>query len=145
MLCVNNYSKKYIDECRLKVEDLIVSYRNLINTITKQNVQDEIRLNAAIESFESVFFNNMVMVLDNYFIHRSRAIEKKDGNPLNEVRVLCNSMMNNDNIMAADSTIKLNPVKSILKYQPGDEIRLTEEDFEQLSAAFFDEIESKYL
>jgi len=145
MLCVNSYSKKYIDECRIKIEDQVVSYRNLINTITKQNVLDEIRLNAAIESFESVFFNNMVMVLDNYFIHRSRAIEKKDGNPLNEVRILCNSMMNNDNIMTADSTIRFNPAKSILKYKQGDEIRLTEEDFEQLSAAFFDEIESKYL
>jgi hypothetical protein len=52
MLCINNYSKKYIDECRIKVEDQIASYRNLINTITKQDIHDEIRLNAAIESFE---------------------------------------------------------------------------------------------
>jgi hypothetical protein len=145
MLSISNYSKKYIDECRLKVEDQIASYRNLINTITKQDIHDEIRLNAAIESFESVFFNNMVMVLDNYFVHRSRAIEKKDGNPLNEVRILCNSMMNNNNIVAADNTIRFNPAKSVLKYQPGDEIRLTEEKFVQLSSAFFDEIETKYL
>src|SRR4030095_16744442 len=130
MLCVNNYPKEYIGECRLRIEDLITSYRNLINTITKQDVHDEIRLNAAIESFESVFFNNMVMVLDSYFIHRSRVIEKKDGNPLNEVRMLCNSMMNNNNILTAESTIKFNPSKSILKFQLGDQISLTEEKFE---------------
>ena len=145
MFCVNHYPIKYIGECRVKMEDLIASYRNLINTISKQNVNDEIRLTAAIESFETVFFNNMVMVLDSYFVHRSRIIEKKDGNPLNEVRMLCNSLMNNNSIMTAESTIKFNPAKSVLKYQLGDEINLTEEKFELLSTAFFDEMEKKYV
>jgi hypothetical protein len=145
MLCINNYTKEYIDECRVKVGDQIATYRNLINTVTKQSIHDEIRLNAAIESFEPVFFNNMVMVLDNLFVHRSRLIEKKDGNPLNEVRMLCHSMMYNNYILTAESTIKFNPAKSVLKYQPGDEIRLTEDAFVELSKAYFDEIEKKYL
>jgi hypothetical protein len=45
------------------------------------------------------------------FLFRIRAIEGKDGNPLNEVRVICNSIMNNKNIMSADNTIRLNPDK----------------------------------
>ena len=72
-------------------------------------------------------------------------MEGKDGNPLNEVRILCNSMINNDNKMYVDKTIKYNPAKSILKYQAGDEIKLNKVGFLQLSNAFFAEIESKYL
>ena len=87
----------------------------------------------------------MVLALDSYFVHRARAIEKKDGNPLNEVRMLCNSMMNNNKIMCADKTIKFAPAKSVLKYRVGDEIKLNEADFILLSSAFFAEIESKYL
>jgi hypothetical protein len=51
----------------------------------------------------------MVLVLENYFEHRTRAKEKKDGNPLNEVRLLSTSMMTNNGRMAADKSIKLDP------------------------------------
>jgi hypothetical protein len=87
----------------------------------------------------------LVVVLDSYFTHRSRTIEKKDGNPLNEVRVLCNSMMHNNGIMTADKAIKMNPGKSVTKYQVGEEIKLEEAELLLLSKAFFAEIESKYL
>lgn len=43
------------------------------------------RDDAVLESFEAVFFNNMVLVLDSYFTHRTRAIEGKDGNPMNRL------------------------------------------------------------
>jgi hypothetical protein len=99
---------------------------------------------AAIDSFEPHFFNNMVLALDSYFLHRARALEKKDGNPLNEVRILCNSMTNN-NKMCADKTIKFDPAKFVLKYRIGDKIKLKEADFVRLSSAFFAEIERKYL
>ena len=104
----------------------------------------ETPLYAAAESFESVFFNNMVLVLDSYFTHRMRGIEGKNGNPLNEVRVLCNSMLENNDTMAANTTIKMDPAKSVLKYRIGDKIRLNERDFLLISKAFFAEIESRY-
>jgi hypothetical protein len=68
-----------------------------LQTAKKQNDSE---LNSAIESFETNFFNHMVLVLDHYFVHRSRIIELKDGNPLNEVRMLCDSIMLHDNKMA---------------------------------------------
>jgi hypothetical protein len=37
---------------------------------------------SAVESLEAVFFNDVVLVLDSYFCHRSRTIEGKDGTPL---------------------------------------------------------------
>lgn len=54
-------------------------------------------------------------------------------------------MLGNDGIMAADRTIKLDPAKSLLGYQVGDQIKLNEGDFLLLSKAFFAEIENKYL
>jgi len=60
----------------------------------------------AIGSFEPVFYNNIVLIVDSYFVHRTRAVEKKDGNSLNEVRMLCDSMLHNNDVMRADRTIK---------------------------------------
>ena len=73
--------------------------------------------NAALETH---FFDNLVLATDNYFIHRARGTEKRDGSPLKEKRMLCNSMMNNNNRMCADKTIKFDMVKSGLKYRVGD-------------------------
>ena len=69
----------------------------------------------------------------------------KDGNPLNEVRLLCESIMNNDAEMCADDTIKIDAAKSVLKYRVGDKIKLNVADFILLSSCFFAEIEEKYL
>jgi len=145
MLCVNKYTQKYIDECRSRVSAQVSAYQTLVATARNQTASDERRLKAAIEAFEPHFFNNMVLALDSYFVHRARAKENKDGNLLNEVRMLCNSMMNNNNRMCADKTIKFDPAKSVLKYRAGDEIKLNPADFIRLSSAFFAEIESKYL
>ena len=47
--------------------------------------------------------------------------------------------------MCADKTIKIDPSKSVLKYEVGDEIQLNVADFILLSSCFFAEIEEKYL
>lgn len=72
MLCRNNYTQKYIDECRKKVESQISAYKNLVKAAADKKAT---KLSLAIKSFETVFFNNMVLVLENYFVHRSRTIE----------------------------------------------------------------------
>ena len=88
MLCVNNYTQKYIDECRARVAAQVSAYQALVATASNKTATDEPLLSASIEAFEPHFFNNMVLALDSYFVHRARAKEKKDGNPLNEVRML---------------------------------------------------------
>lgn len=87
----------------------------------------------------------MVLTLDSYFTHRARTLEGKDGNPLNEVRVLCASLMQNAGTLADDKTIKLKPAASVLGYEVGDEINVTEADFVRLSEAFFAELESRFV
>ena len=136
MLCMNDYPPEYVRECRAEVDAQLAAYRQLVAAVTDR---------AAIEAFEPVFFNNMAIVLDGCFMHRSRTLEKKDGNPLNEVRLVCASLMSNDGVLAADKQIKLDPEKSILGYRVGDEIALTESAFVRLSDAFFAGIEEKFV
>jgi hypothetical protein len=140
MLGMKNYGQEYIDACRSRVEADVAAYRAVVAAAS-----DQPGSGAAIAAFEATFFNNMVLLLDYMFVHRLRTIEGKDGNALNEVRVLCNSMLENGNVMNADKSIKLSAATSLLKYQVGHEIKLTEADFLLLSSAFFAEIESKFL
>ena len=144
MLSVNHYPQTYVDGCRARVDTQISAYQDLIAAAKDLDRSGRPRLGAAIATFEPLFFNNMVLVLDDSFLHRSRIMEGKDGNPLNEVRVLCNSLLNNGGVMAADKQIKLDPATSILKYRVGDEIELSESDFVLLAKAFFAEIKRKY-
>jgi hypothetical protein len=145
MLSVSTYPQEYIDDCRSRIDSQLSAYNDLVTAARDAGPTSETRLDSALEAFEPMFFNNMVLVLDHYFCHRGRSIEGKDGNALNEVRVLCSSLMDNDGIMAADKTIRLKPASSLLKHEVGDEIKLSEGDYRLLSTAFFAEIESKYL
>src|SRR6266516_466385 len=100
MLGVKSYDQDYIDGCRSRIAAQLATYDDL-TAATKDR--------SAVEAFEPLFFNNLVLVLDNLFVHRLRTVEGKDGNPANEVRVLCNSMLQNGGELAADSQIKLKP------------------------------------
>jgi hypothetical protein len=136
MLGIRNYTKKYIESCRARVDSDLAAYRKMAAAAKNDPT--------AKDGFETIYFNNMVMLLDTYFVHRLRTVEGKDGNPLNEVRMLSNSMMTNDNILAEDTTIKYDPAKAVLKYKVGEPIQLKEADFLLLSKAYFSEIKNKF-
>jgi hypothetical protein len=121
------------DTCRANVAAQLASYRKVLAAKPLE-----------IEAFERQFFNHMILALDHYFVHRGRTMEGKDGNPLNEVRTLCDAIMENKGRMSASKAIRYNPETSILKLKAGDEIRLNADDFARLAAAFFDEIERRY-
>lgn len=139
MLCVNNYAQKYINGCRPRIAAQVSAYQALSAAARHKT------LAVALDAFEPHFFANMVLTLDCHFVPRAGDVEGKNGNPLNEVRMLCNSIISNKNIFGADKTIKYDPEKSVLKIKIGDEIKIEEEGFNALSAAFFSGIESKYL
>lgn len=90
MLSVSKYSQEYVDQCRSSIDSTLSAYEDLAKAAAATS---EPRLDAAIEAFEPTYFNSMVLVLDHHFLHRGRNIEGKDGNPLNETRMLCNSLM----------------------------------------------------
>jgi hypothetical protein len=92
-----------------------------------------------------MYFNNMVIVLDRYFVHRIRPVTGKDGNALNEVELIADSLMNNEGVFRGNNVIKYVPESSVVKLRAGDSIRLEADDFERLSDAFFDELKRKFL
>jgi hypothetical protein len=145
MLSVASYTRDYIDTCRSTVDMTVAAYENLGSAVKTSAGTDVAPVEFALSSFEPAFYNHMVLALDGYFANRARNKEGKDGNPLNEVRMLCGSLLQNNGRLEADRTIKWRADTSVLGYQIGDEIRLTTADFKRLSSAFFAELESKYL
>jgi hypothetical protein len=145
MLSIASYTRDYIDTCRSTVDMTVAAYENLGSAVKTTAGIDLAPVEFALASFEPAFYNHMVLALDGYFSNRARNKEGKDGNPLNEVRMLCGALMQNNGRLEADRTIKWRPETTVLGYQIGDEIRLTTADFSRLSKAFFAELESKYL
>jgi hypothetical protein len=143
MLAQNGYPQAYIDACRTRVDDQLDAFRKLAVATRKTGAKVPAVLQA-FEAFETAFFNNMVIVLDAYFVHRDLAIEQQDGNPLNEVRVLAASLMRGGEKLMQDSSIELDPEKSVLKYEPGSSIRIEEPAFKLLCDAFFSDLEKKF-
>jgi len=134
MLSVNQYPKTYVDECRARMDAQLASYEALAATAKR----------AAVDAFEPQFLTHLVLALDESFLHRARGGEGKDGNPLNEVRMLCDAILNQGNVLTADKTIKYKADQSVLGLDLGDEVCLDLAGFRRLATAFFDEIEHKF-
>lgn len=138
MLAEKSYDRDYVDACRGLVRREMAAYGELRAVAVPVDAD-------AVAGFEGDFLNGMVVLLDALFVHRTRAIEGKDGNPLNEVRVLTNSITRNGGVFQGEKAIKLDPAASVLGYGDGDTIRLTTTDFGRLADAYFGEIERRFL
>jgi len=133
MLAKTSYPKDHIDTCRARTEAQLSAFAKL-----RKEAGD------AVETLEPEFFNNLVVVLDHQFVHRARGAEGKDGNPINEVRVISDSLTEHDGEMTAQSSIKLKPENSVLGIEPGARIRIGEDDFRKLADAYYAEIEKRF-
>ena len=123
MLGMKTYTPDYIDACRARVDADLRAYRKQVGKPPSRE-------------FEVRFFNDQVLLLDYMFAHRLSGIEGKDGNPLNQVRVLCNSILLNQGKLQVDklpgwpnsavAKLTLPPEKALLKLKVGDEVKVTE-------------------
>ena len=77
-----------------------------------------------LAEFEPVYFNTLVVALDNYFGHPTRDPDGQNSNPVDEVQVRSAAIMSNDGRLTSDR-----PITSI--------------EFSRLSKAFFDELERR--
>jgi len=137
MLGMKTYEREYVNACRAKIDADVRVFKR-----------------SGAKGLETTFFNNLVLKMEYMFVHRFSGIEGKDGNPLNEVRVLCNSILLNEGKLqveklprwpnSAVAGLKLPPDTSVLKLRVGDEVKVSEADFVRLAKAFFAEIEKKY-
>jgi hypothetical protein len=142
MLGRNSYTPEELDQATKAMAQQISAYKKLARAVEATGDADA---KAALENFEPLFFNNMTLALDRFFVHRVRAVSGKDGNPLNEVELLTDSLLGNGVELRGNNVIKLVPAQSVLKLEVGDRIRLSAAQFEKLSKAFLAEINARFL
>src|SRR3954447_19582561 len=123
MLGVEEYEQDYIDACRSRMESQIAMFHEVARAARGHGDADVTGLEGALESLEFEYFNNMLLVLEGYFVHRLRGVEGKDGNALNEVRVLARSLMENGGTVMEDTQIPLDPDRSVLGLRVGEPVR----------------------
>ena len=121
MLGRKDYTQKELDQATRTVKQQLAAYTKLVKALN--GAGDDPEVAAALEAFEPLLFNNMTLVLDRYFVHRLRTTTGKDGNPINEVELLADSLMNNGGQLRGNNSIKYKPEESVLKLEPGDPIK----------------------
>ncbi|MEO7351816.1 MAG: hypothetical protein ABIW17_07950 [Marmoricola sp.] len=136
MLMRGDYPTEYVDAVRAMVAANVASYTAL--GLPEGN------------DFERGYVHQLLLALDSYFTHRGRGQEGKDGNPLNEVRMITDSLQGDDAhgaivpLLAPNSTIKYKPENSVLGLATGDPLDLSVAEYEKLAVAFLDELEKKF-
>lgn len=139
VLAVTSYNEVYVQLTAAKVEEQLAAYAALAAAV-KGNAKAE----AALAGFAPGYFNTMVLALDHHFMHRMRGAEGKDGNPLNEVRMLSDSIMEHDGVLKENKTIKYKAEKAVAGIAVGQEVVLDVETFERLAKAYVAEIGKRF-
>jgi hypothetical protein len=142
MLGRKTYTPEELDHARTAIAGQLAAYRRLADAI---EATGDPRAQAALEAFEPRFAEALTVALDRHFVHRLRAVAGKDGNPLNEVAVLAESLVVGGGVVRPGSGIKLDPERSVLGHAPGDAIALSAADVERLADAFLGELEARFV
>jgi hypothetical protein len=143
MLGRKDYTQDEYDQALAAVAQQIAGFKKVATIVDKTG--GDKKTAAAFDGFEAVYFNNMAVVLDRYFVHRVRMATGKDGNAINELELITDSLMNNAGTFRGNNVIKYVPESSVLKLKVGDPIALSLDDFERLADAFFEELNRKFL
>jgi hypothetical protein len=137
-----DYTPDEVFAARKAVEGQLAAFRDLAAAV---EATGDPKAAAALEAFEPVLADALVMALDRFFVHRLRAVSGKDGNPLNEVEVLVESLLAGGGVVVAHKVVRMRPEQSVLGLAPGERIRLTVDRFERLADAFFGELMNRFL
>jgi uncharacterized protein (UPF0548 family) len=124
MLLRTGYDRHYVANCRESVGAAVEELR---------------RVGAG-----SAAWNQLVPALDRWFAIRNPKVEGRDGNPINEVRAIAESVTEHGSVMAVPKGIKLSEEGSVLGFLDGEEISLDGDSFERLFDAFLAEVEAKF-
>jgi len=127
MLGRNSYEPEELENARATVKKQLADWRS----------------SNAGGDLETSYFNGLVLALDRPFVHRIRKMTGKDTNPLSEVELVVDSLIGNGARFDPGTVVRYQPEKSVLGLAPGDQIRLTADDYERLATAFIDELETR--
>lgn len=143
MLEIKAYDPDYVASCRARDESQVGMFHEVVMA-ARSHGDDGSDLESAVDSLESEYFNNMLIVLEGYFVYRTRELEGTDGNALNEVRLIAASLVKNGGTVMEDPELTLDPARSVLRLEVGDSVRLTAQQYRSVSDAFFGEIERRF-
>jgi len=99
----------------------------------------------ALSAFDAGYFNDLMSALDRLYVQRVRKVTGNDTNPLTEVDLLVDSILDHGGVLTKLNAIKYVPQQSLVGLQVGDEITLTGDQFAALSTAFFAELEERFV
>jgi len=126
MLSMKAYPDRYVAACEARFE-------RHVDTISELGPEGV-----------AVLAPDAVLLLEHLFVHRMRGNEGKDGNPLNEVRLLAESILGNDGVLEVTGGIKLRPEASVSGLAAGEPIVLDEARLRALGTAYFAEIRTRF-
>ena len=129
MLDRSSYTSDQIESCRDHADSLLAAW-------AANDIEDG--------TLEVLVFTQGVVTLDAWFAHRLRDREGEDGNPMNEVRVIADSVVGNGGTLRVDGPITWVAEHTVLGLAVGDEIEVMADDYERLAAAYLAEIEATY-
>jgi hypothetical protein len=138
MLSVDSYSKDHVERCRQAFDAQLAAYRTLTESVGTGEAAP------ALAGFAPLFFANLVLALDEWFLHRSRTLEGKKGGPLNEVRLIGEALVLHDGVLTGQRSIRYDADSSVLGIALGDQVVVTEAGFVALLDAVLAEIEVRY-
>ena len=125
----NSYTSDEVESCRDACDALLAAW-------AANDIEDT--------TLEGMVFGQAVVVLHTWFGHRELALEGDDGNPMNEVRVIADSIVDNDAVLRVAGPITWVAERTVLRLAVGDDVEVTANGFERLAAAYIAAIESTY-
>jgi hypothetical protein len=132
-----------VQACRTELAAQVQAYRDLVGAASKASGMSLTRIDAALAALEPAFFNNLLIALDARFANRPDGVDGRQGDALDEVRLLCAALMANGGVLAAQPGVAYEPSLAVLRVDIGERVALNADDFEAIAAAFLDTIEHR--
>jgi len=92
----SDYTRQEFDDGRARIDDAVARFAALCAAAAT-----DAKAAKVLAAFESVYCNDLVLVFDRLFVHRMRKAAGSNGNPLNEVELLVDSMLLNRGVRGA--------------------------------------------
>ena len=125
-----SYTPDELEACRDAADGLLAAWQ-------ANDIEDE--------TLENLVFSQAVVALDAWFAHRSPEVEGEDGNPLNEVRLLADSIIANDGVLRVPDHVRWVPGRTVLRLAAGDEVVVTADTYERLVSAYLAAIAERFV
>lgn len=132
----------YVNACRARVESQVAFFREFSGAVSRADDDEERGLEPMLEGLEADYFNNLVIVIDAYFV--GRLPESATAGPVaTEVSALRDSLVEGEGELLPEAAARINEARNVLGLKAGDSIRLTAQSFSRLADAYFGEIERR--